>query len=195
MGCSPRIQQIVGKGKRGAAEYIKTSRSPEILNEILDRILSHEISINDSESIDWIRWLMAGGNTPENFTAIGKFGESAPTCCVRYANLEITILSHRPSFSVKKYHNASICGLVWTTQSIAYRCRTCSLSPCMSLCADCFVNGKHDGHDYNMFRSQTGGACDCGDSSVMQCSGYIDNYSFKLSISKSLLTRTFQQVL
>lgn len=63
----------MGKGKRGAAEYIKTCRSPEILNEILDRILSHEISINDSESIDWIRWLMAGGNTPENFTAIGEF--------------------------------------------------------------------------------------------------------------------------
>lgn len=73
MGCSPRIQQIVGKGKRGAAEYIKTCRSPEILNEILDRILSHEISINDSESIDWIRWLMAGGNTPENFTALGEY--------------------------------------------------------------------------------------------------------------------------
>lgn len=148
MGCSPRIQQIVGKGKRGAAEYIKTCRSPEILNEILDRILSHEISINDSESIDWIRWLMAGGNTPENFTAL-----------------------------VKKYNNASACGLVYSAQTVAYRCRTCSLSPCLSLCVDCFLNGQHEGHDYKMFRSDTGGACDCGNSSVMKSTGFCDKHS------------------
>ena len=42
----------------------------------------------------------------------------------------------------------------------------------MSLCADCFQKGDHEGHDYNMFRSQAGGACDCGDSSVMRPSGF-----------------------
>ena len=41
----------------------------------------------------------------------------------------------------------------------------------MSLCAECFRNGNHDGHDFNMFRSQAGGACDCGDISVMKESG------------------------
>ena len=29
----------------------------------------------------------------------------------------------------------------------------------------------HAGHDFNMFKSQAGGACDCGDSSVMKESG------------------------
>lgn len=42
----------------------------------------------------------------------------------------------------------------------------------MSLCADCFQKGNHEGHDYNMFRSQAGGACDCGDPSVMKPSGF-----------------------
>lgn len=75
-------------------------------------------------------------------------------------------------FLVKKYNNATTCGLVWTAQFVAYRCRTCGISPCMSLCADCFLKGQHEGHDFNMFRSQAGGACDCGDTSVMRSSGY-----------------------
>ena len=44
----------------------------------------------------------------------------------------------------------------------------------MSLCRDCFHSGNHiaEGHDYNMFKSQAGGACDCGDGSVMRTSGF-----------------------
>ena len=42
----------------------------------------------------------------------------------------------------------------------------------MSLCADCFQAGDHTGHDFNMFRSQAGGACDCGDITVMRECGY-----------------------
>ena len=43
----------------------------------------------------------------------------------------------------------------------------------MSLCSDCFHAGNHVGHDFNMFRSQAGGACDCGDVSVMSAQGYL----------------------
>lgn len=46
----------------------------------------------------------------------------------------------------------------------------------MSLCAECFQKGKHEGHDYNMFRSQAGGACDCGDSSVMKSTGFCSSH-------------------
>ncbi|XP_052267250.1 E3 ubiquitin-protein ligase UBR3-like [Dreissena polymorpha] len=42
----------------------------------------------------------------------------------------------------------------------------------MSLCADCFQAGNHEGHDFNMFRSQAGGACDCGEVSVMNPAGF-----------------------
>lgn len=41
-------------------------------------------------------------------------------------------------FSVRRYDNATTCGLVWTANFVAYRCRTCGISPCMSLCAQCF---------------------------------------------------------
>ena len=72
---------------------------------------------------------------------------------------------------VREYDSSVMCGLVWTTNFVAYRCRTCAISPCMSLCADCFQAGNHEGHDYNMFRSQAGGACDCGDTNVMNSAG------------------------
>lgn len=75
-------------------------------------------------------------------------------------------------FSVRRYDNATTCGLVWTANFVAYRCRTCGISPCMSLCAECFQRGNHKGHDFNMFRSQAGGACDCGDTNVMKETGF-----------------------
>lgn len=40
----------------------------------------------------------------------------------------------------------------------------------------CFENGNHVGHDYNVFRSEAGGACDCGDSSVMHSSGFCTHH-------------------
>ena len=72
---------------------------------------------------------------------------------------------------MRQYDNAVTCGLVWTANFVAYRCRTCGVSPCMSLCAECFHAGNHEGHDFNMFRSLAGGACDCGDVSVMNSAG------------------------
>uniref|UniRef100_A0A8C2J978 E3 ubiquitin-protein ligase n=1 Tax=Cyprinus carpio TaxID=7962 RepID=A0A8C2J978_CYPCA len=49
----------------------------------------------------------------------------------------------------------------------------------MSLCAECFNNGDHTGHDFNMFRSQAGGACDCGDGNVMRESGFCSRHRLK----------------
>ena len=55
----------------------------------------------------------------------------------------------------------------------------------MSLCVDCFLNGDHEGHDFNMFRSQAGGACDCGDEFVMKTSGFCCHHQKKnASINK-----------
>ncbi|CAH8487067.1 unnamed protein product [Dicrocoelium dendriticum] len=42
----------------------------------------------------------------------------------------------------------------------------------MSLCSSCFTSGNHIGHDFNKFKSLAGGACDCGDPTVMLPSGY-----------------------
>lgn len=74
---------------------------------------------------------------------------------------------------VKEFDYSARCSLVWTTNYFAYRCRTCGISPSMSLCSSCFTAGNHAGHDFNKFKSLAGGACDCGDSSVMKESGLV----------------------
>lgn len=88
---------------------------------------------------------------------------------------------------MKAFDTSSKCGLVWTTNFVAYRCRTCAISLCMSLCTDCFLNGNHEGHDFNMFRSQAGGACDCGDPFVMKEGGFCHHHKPK---GQDSLTKT-----
>ena len=39
---------------------------------------------------------------------------------------------------VRQYDNTALCGLVWTADFVAFRCRTCGISQCMSLCNECF---------------------------------------------------------
>ncbi|RZF49338.1 hypothetical protein LSTR_LSTR013626 [Laodelphax striatellus] len=156
---------LMKRGRRGAASHIHSScsggpassTSPHLLNELLDILLNPGKNIDEWETIDWCKWLMAGGRTPDEFSSI-----------------------------VRRYDNATTCGLVWTANFVAYRCRTCGISPCMSLCADCFKRGDHDGHDYNMFRSQAGGACDCGDTSVMKETGFCAKHGPKAQVNKPL---------
>ncbi|CAG9125814.1 unnamed protein product [Plutella xylostella] len=49
----------------------------------------------------------------------------------------------------------------------------------MSICRECFHRGDHSTHDFNMFLSQAGGACDCGDNSVMKEDGFCSNHRNK----------------
>uniref|UniRef100_A0A8D0CWL6 E3 ubiquitin-protein ligase n=1 Tax=Sander lucioperca TaxID=283035 RepID=A0A8D0CWL6_SANLU len=127
------------------ADLNRTDNSSGVrqLQELLDAVLNPEKPAADTEALDWCKCLIAGGEGFEDFCK-----------------------------TVRSYDNATLCGLVWTANFVAYRCRTCGISPCMSLCAECFNNGDHTGHDFNMFRSQAGGACDCGDSNVMRESGF-----------------------
>ena len=123
------------------------SKTPHHLNALLDHLLHPEKSIDDQDTIDWCRWLVGGGRSYEEFAA-----------------------------NVREFDNTALCGLVWTADFWAFRCRTCGISQCMSLCADCFKDGNHEGHDFNFFKSQAGGACDCGDSSVMRESGFCSQH-------------------
>nr|XP_034188211.1 E3 ubiquitin-protein ligase Ubr3 isoform X2 [Osmia lignaria] len=158
------VQSLMNKGKRDAAAYIHAECSklpldsgcPEPLTELLDVLLNPSKAIDDWETIDWCKWLMAGGRTPDEF-----------------------------SNTVRMYDNATTCGLVWTPNFVAYRCRTCGISPCMSLCTECFKKGNHYSHDFNMFLSQAGGACDCGDASVMKEIGFCDRHGPKAAVDKS----------
>lgn len=89
-------------------------------------------------------------------------------------NATETTMSLKSKFflsTVRSYDKHDKCGLVWIPRVVAYRCRTCGISPCMSICRECFHRGDHSTHDFNMFLSQAGGACDCGDNSVMKEDG------------------------
>lgn len=73
-------QVLMNKGKRGAAAYIHDECSnastgegrQRHLDELLDTLLNPSIAIDDWETIDWCKWLMAGGRTPDEFTNTGK---------------------------------------------------------------------------------------------------------------------------
>uniref|UniRef100_A0A8C0RGQ4 E3 ubiquitin-protein ligase n=1 Tax=Canis lupus familiaris TaxID=9615 RepID=A0A8C0RGQ4_CANLF len=168
-----------GLDKAATAAHLKAALSrpdnragAEELQALLERVLSAERPLAaaadgeeaaaagggggagaaEEEALEWCKCLLAGGGGYDEFCA-----------------------------AVRAYDPAALCGLVWTANFVAYRCRTCGISPCMSLCAECFHQGDHTGHDFNMFRSQAGGACDCGDSNVMRESGFCKRHQIKSS--------------
>ncbi|XP_039613525.1 E3 ubiquitin-protein ligase ubr3 isoform X3 [Polypterus senegalus] len=165
------MASLLRRDKKSTAAHLKAelnrpdnSAGLRQLQELLDCLLNLERPAGDSEALEWCRCLLAGGDGFEEFCK-----------------------------TVRSYDNATLCGLVWTANFVAYRCRTCGISPCMSLCAECFNNGDHTGHDFNMFRSQAGGACDCGDSNVMRESGFCKRHRSKTGanvplVPKELLT-------
>ncbi|CAF4146434.1 unnamed protein product [Adineta steineri] len=107
--------------------------------------------------------------------------QSLPEIIQKYLTILKSYLSGRQSFEgfckeLRKYNNSILCGCVWTNSTISYRCRTCAINPCMSLCSDCFYAGNHDKHDTNMFRSIGGGVCDCGDIEVMNSNGFCKSH-------------------
>lgn len=61
------------ENKQTVAEYIKNNTSlSEIPHFLVDTILKYETHINSNETIDWIKWLIAGGRTLEDFTNTSK---------------------------------------------------------------------------------------------------------------------------
>ena len=78
---STSVQVLMNKGKRGAAAYIHAECSnramgsgcPRHLNELLDILLNPSKAIDDWETIDWCKWLMAGGRTPDEFVNTGSY--------------------------------------------------------------------------------------------------------------------------
>ncbi|XP_001963942.3 E3 ubiquitin-protein ligase Ubr3 [Drosophila ananassae] len=135
-------------------ECCRGSPTPD-LDSIMDTLFNPGTPIDNPDNIEWIRWLIAGGRTPQEFVKI-----------------------------VRSYDNHAKCGLVWVPHVVAYRCRTCGISPCMSICRDCFKKGNHANHDFNMFLSQAGGACDCGDTSVMKAEGFCSDHGINNRVNR-----------
>ena len=145
------MAEYLTQGKQKAASLVREDFCKGRGSNLLDSILDSLLGeYVTSETEEWCLWLLSGGLDPHQFLK-----------------------------ELKSNNTSSVCGLVWNAHFVAYRCRDCAISPCMSLCADCFINGDHEGHDFNMFRSQAGGACDCGDENVMRRQGYSLTLLFK----------------
>nr|CAD7200463.1 unnamed protein product [Timema douglasi] len=75
-GHSVAAHVLMKKGKRGAAAYVhadcSNSAYPQHLNELLDLLLNPGKTIDDWETIDWCKWLIAGGRTPDEFASNGS---------------------------------------------------------------------------------------------------------------------------
>lgn len=67
------------------------------------------------------------------------------TLDTKQTTLDTTLPKHTTHSPVSHYNSSTVCGAVWSTDFIAYRCRTCGKSPCMSLCPSCFEPEKHEG--------------------------------------------------
>lgn len=69
-------EYIIKKGRRPAATFIQKccfNRSNlDVTNGVFDSILNPVIPIDDWNTIDWCRWLIAGGKTPEEFAQTGN---------------------------------------------------------------------------------------------------------------------------
>ncbi|VDM52104.1 unnamed protein product [Angiostrongylus costaricensis] len=112
------------------------------LSQFLDKLITLP-SIRSQESFMKLRVLLAQGESHEEFKAS----------------------MHELDVSLK-------CNAIWENDSVAYRCNTCALTPCMSLCASCFQAANHEGHDFTRFFSREGGACDCGNADVIRPMGF-----------------------
>lgn len=85
-----------------------------------------------------------------------------------------------PDVSLKKLSQMSIgqrgvCGAVWGSNDIAYRCRTCEHDPTCAICVPCFCNGNHKDHDYSIIYTG-GGCCDCGDATAWRREGFCSKH-------------------
>ena len=71
---------IFKKGKKIVAadiqfECLRSERKEDhkLLNHLLDNLLDPRKPISDAETIDWIRWLLASGRTPDEFAELGIY--------------------------------------------------------------------------------------------------------------------------
>ena len=79
------------------------------------------------------------------------------------------------------------CSCVWTGEHMAYRCKDCGLSDSSCMCVDCFDPALHEGHNYRLYRSTSGGCCDCGDPMAWRAAGFCARHTGDESAAETAL--------
>lgn len=97
-GAGPNMwnaRKIFAMGQQLAAAYFASELSAgrgsggattDLLDDFLNLILNPEELIDNTENIDWCKWLIAGGRTPSEFATIGE--------CIILLNYDFQIFVH-----------------------------------------------------------------------------------------------------
>ena len=75
-------QLLMKRGKRNLAKHFKEEasrqQSPQQLSEFIEFLLDPKKPLDDFETLDWCRWLIAGGSTYEEFAKEGNYAVMSP---------------------------------------------------------------------------------------------------------------------
>jgi len=70
------VDVLLKRNKKAAAAYIKAEFArnfkPDYLQRLLEVLLNPLENIDKFDTVEWCRWLMAGGCTPDEFASTGK---------------------------------------------------------------------------------------------------------------------------
>eukprot|EP00249_Psilotum_nudum_P030682 c43569_g1_i1 orf=3-659(-) len=148
----------------GLLQYVKDKRSkmPEIIAALLPGVEELQTVFENSSSTDEVRWTL-----PREFKKRCREGVRWAQWLMFEADPDLVLEAIRRQTGGQK----GVCGAVWGSDDIAYRCRTCENDPTCAICVPCFQAGSHANHDYSMIHTG-GGCCDCGDITAWKPSGF-----------------------
>lgn len=87
---------VIEKDKKEGASIINNecvNGKTESLDCVLDIILNPEEKIDNSDNIEWCKWLIAGGRTPDEFSSIGKVNDIIIQAILYNARFAISSIS------------------------------------------------------------------------------------------------------
>ncbi|OMO66313.1 Zinc finger, N-recognin [Corchorus capsularis] len=158
--------EYLDRGYGGVVDFV--THNGTLLQEVVSAILPTDEEVADAiqdarfkskklmsvnmknrfrESMVWLQWLMFEG---EPVNALQNLAKSSTG-------------------------QRGVCGAVWGSNDIAYRCRTCEHDPTCAICVPCFQNGNHKNHDFSIIYTG-GGCCDCGDETAWKREGFCSNH-------------------
>ena len=90
-----------------------------------------------------------------------------------------------PAFKDIDAANSCKCNTTWSGDHVAYRCNTCGIWSSSCMCVDCFDITEHQGHDFRMYSSSTGGCCDCGNAAAWKPGGFCKRHKAAAASAKN----------
>lgn len=70
-----------------------------------------------------------------------------------------------------------ICGKQIRSGEIVYHCQDCAQDHAAFICVDCFENGNHEGHNFEIIRNPEKVMCDCGDVEALDKHGFCNHHN------------------